>query len=193
MIHIKADPTSLGIPLAELYYYELSILSGDDVVSAGYRFYINYDIIYKWYDLITIGSLAGIDAVRIVGEVTIGIDRNYEEVEGGFATNEWSAAVKSHETAQTGIGYRRLYKGDVGHQRTIREQESLIDILLSKGIYQIIDSRFVPVIINQKNLALRKNTDKLISLPVEWSDSEQNETFTPQEIELGIGSDTEEY
>lgn len=193
MLHIKVDPASLGIPVEGLYYYEIALLHGDDIVLNDYRFYINYDTIYKSFDLICSSSLAGIDAVRVTGEVSMAIDRNYVETEGSFKVNEWSETIKSHEASQNGITYRRTFKGDMGHQRTIREQESLIDILLSKNIYQIIDGRFVPINILQKSIILRKTTDKLISLPVEWSLSEENESYTPQDINLGIGSDTEAY
>lgn len=193
MIHFKVDPATLGIPTAGLYYYEVAILDGADIIVSDYRYYINHDPCYKFYDFISIGSLAGIDCVRVAGEVSIGIDINFEEIEGGPSVNEWSQTVKSHESAQGGITFRRIFKGDIGYQRTIREQESYISTLLSRNIYQIIDGRFVPILFNRKNLLLRKNTDKLINLPVEWSLSEENESFTPQEINLGIGSDTEVY
>ncbi|MBV9989386.1 MAG: hypothetical protein JO301_17030 [Chitinophagaceae bacterium] len=193
LIHFKVDIATLGVPAGQLYYYEVGILNGADIVVAFHRFYINYDPLYKYHDIIAINSLGGIDTIRATGEVNNGLDRNAEDSEGGFSLSEWSDTIKSHESAQAAITYRRTYKGDIGHQRTIREQESLIEILLSRRLYQIIDSRFVPIIINQRNQALGKSTDKLVSFPLEWALSEANETYTPADIALGLGADTEEY
>lgn len=193
IIHIKTDPESLGIPTAELYWWEVSILKDDDVIVSGYRYYKNYDPVYNSTDLISFNSLGGLDSIRLTGEIASGIERNNQDAEGGFKTDEWSAIVKSHQSSQIGITYRRTFKGDVGYQRTIEEQESLIGILLSPLIYRIIDSRFVPVIINQKSLQLRKNTDKLVSFPVEGANSGEDEVFTPEHIDLGLGNDTEVY
>lgn len=193
IVHIKTDPASLGIPTADLYWWEVSIVKGVDIIVSGYRYYKNYDPVYNATDLISINSLGGVDTIRLTGEITSGIERNNQDAEGGFKTDEWSSIVKSHHASQQGITYRRTFKGDVGYQRTIEEQESLIGVLLSTLIYRIIDSRYVPVIINQKNLQLRKSTDKLVSFPVEGANSGEDEVFTPEHIELGLGSDTEEY
>lgn len=191
--HFKVTPDALELATGDLYRYKVAILKADELIVSDYCFYLSYDHLYKFFDLIYINSLGGVDAVRIIGETAIGIERTYEDSEGGFSNNEWSALVKGHEASQTGITQRRTYKGDVGHMRTEREQEAAIELLLSSAIYQIKDSRLVPILALNKIHTLRKTTDKLISFPIEWTLSETNDVFTPADILLGLGNDTEIY
>lgn len=205
IFHFKTDAATLGVIAAigtrKLYYYEVFIDverfvdGGIDVsrVVNEYRYYIDYTQRYSSFDFIYINSLGGVDTVRAVGEVANSIERNFDEVEAGFGNSEWNTLQKAHESFYTAITQRRSYKGDIGYRYTKAQQQALIELLLSRYVYQIIDSRLVPVLAVQKTQALGKTTDKLQSFPIEWQLSEANEVFTPHHILLGLGSDTETY
>ena len=198
--HCKTDVATLGLTAAvgskKLYWYEVSVeVVGNDtgIMVNGFRFYIDYTKRYRHHDFIYINSLGGVDTARAVGEVTTSIERDFEIVEGGFTANEWNTTIKGHDSFYTGITQRRNYKGDMGFRATKEEQYAMIELLLSQYIYQIIDSRLVPILALQKSQAMGKNTDKIQSFAIEWTLAETNETFTPQHIALGLGSDTETY
>lgn len=205
VFHFKTDAASLGVIAAigtrTLYYYEVYIdyhnfVSGTVDISRvvnPYRYYIDYTHRYNTFDFIYCNSLGGIDTVRAIGEMALSIERNFEEVEGGFNANDWNTLVKGHESFYTAITQRRTYKGDIGFRYTKAQQDALVELLLSQYIYQQIDGRLVPVLSISKSQALGKTTDKLQSFPIEWQLSETNEVFTPQNILLGQGSDTETY
>ncbi len=192
LYHIKCDASLfplLAMPAgASIYYYEISIVNGSgDYVINPYRFYIEYRPTYKSYNLVYHNSLGGVDAVKVRAEVDETIDRTFDESDGGMNINDWNSQVKTYETFYTGIQKRNHYKGDIGFQKNQAQQKSLTEILVSTSIYQHIGARWVPIINMQKSQDYGKTTDKIFSFPVEWGLSEQDEVFTPAEINFGIG------
>jgi hypothetical protein len=196
-LNVHADILGLTSVLAgkKLYYYDVSIINTatDAVVIDAYRFYINYDYFYNYYDLIYFNSFRGIDTIRVRGEVVEGIDRQYDDADGGFGSSEWNAIIKSAENKQVGIVGRKYYKGDIGYLNNKKEQQVLAEMLLSPYILQKIDSRFVPLLCMSKSKDFRNSADTRWSFPIEWQLAETNEVFTPEWINLGTGTDTETY
>lgn len=195
--HINIGYSSLDIDTLvsgdQVHYYEVSILDDTDtLIYAPHRLYVEYRAIYEYFDMIYHNSLGGLDIARIKGETTIGFEKEVQEMDGGMSVTAWNDRVKVGES----IHYttkRDIYKGNVGFVHSKAHQEALEDLIISPSIYQFIDGRFVPVLNIQRGLDLRKTSDKVFGLPIEWQLPFSNQVFTPKNIELGLGTDTETY
>lgn len=171
--------------------FKFSIIDASNAVLVNdYTINIQYRPVYKYYDLIFHNSLGGIDPVRIKGDVEWGIDKQFEETEGGFSYTEALATVKSHETKHNAITFSQTHKGDVGFLNTKREQDAMIELLISRSIYQYKDSRFIPILNIQKANPIRKSSDELFPFPIEFTTSIREENFTPEFVTLGLGDNT---
>lgn len=187
---LNIDTIAAGEPV---FYYDVSILnSADEVVYNPHRFYIEYRPKYEYFDLVYHNSVGGFDGVRAKGETSIAIEKETFDKDGGLSNDPFTATVKTGESSQNTVK-RDVYKGNIGFVRTRAHQEALQDILISESVYQFIDSRFVPVLNMQKSIELRKTSDTIYSLPIEWQIPFSNQVFTPKGINLGIGTDTETY
>lgn len=176
-----------------VFFYDVSILnSSDEVLYNPHRFYIEYRPQYEYFDLVYHNSIGGFDGVRAKGETAISIDKETIDKDGGLSNDPFTTRVKTGESSQS-ISKRDVYKGNIGFVRTRAHQEALQDILISESIYQFTDGRFVPVLNLQKSIELRKTSDTIYSLPIEWQVPFSNQVFTPKGISLGLGTDTETY
>lgn len=201
--HINVSPGFLNInALAKgdpVMYYEVSILDAADVLLYNsYRFYIEYRPQYTYYDLGFHNSLGGFDTIRVKGDTTWAIERDVTEAEGALTLDGFAATKKPGEITHSYISKRDTYKGDIGFIRTAdgsmkAPQEVMIELLISLSIWQLLDSRWVQVIGVQRGVDLRKSSDKKFSFPIEWAIPFYNSVFTPKEINLGLGTETETY
>ncbi len=200
LYHLNVSPTVLFQYVtitAKAVYYQVNVTdknSGTILVN-NYRIYIEQRPLYKkYYDLVYFNSLGGLSAVRVLGETAVTVNRDYDETDGGIKLN-WQDTVNTFETSHTNTRLQRDFKGDIGYlrNRSKKQQEAFIELLADGPKYQLIDNRWIPVTNLQKSADLGKNTDTLQSFPVEWSLSETNEVFTPEDALFGAGSDTEDY
>ena len=197
LFHIKTDPTTLGITVPDgeqLHWYEVSILDNNNIVVVGtYRYYIDYDTYYHYHDFIYINSLGGIDTARARGEIEYSFERAVDEIEGGFNLNNSVSTIKQAETIYRAINIKRTFKGDLGFRRSKPEQDSMIELLASTAIYELLDGNLIPLLQIQKTHSLRKTTDMLLPFAIEWQHAESNEVYTPSKVEIGAAVDTETY
>lgn len=196
LLHIAADLTTLGITglAGDVHYYDIRVSDGAaGYIAQTYRFYINYDPCYRYYDLYYHNSLGGFDPVRVRGEVTRFFDLDGRDAQGGLQLDDWESANKPFESLITGTTGRRRFAGTVGFANTPREQEALMEILYSESAFQLIDGRWVPIVRVTKSKELNKTTDDLWSFDVEWQLSAQSQSFTPEEQVFGDGDHTETY
>ncbi len=200
LIHINTSATALGVVAAttgkNIFWFEVSVVrnvDGSDVtVCNSYRYYLNYNNRYHWEDFIYVNSLCGIDSIRAEGVTQLVPERTFEESEAQADINDWNSTIKSKQFTQNNILFNRQYKGDIGLRDTEKEQYVLIDFMMSKAIYQLIDSRFVPVLYLSKTASISNNEDNSWNFPIEWAIAESNEVFT-DDLALGIVTDTETY
>ena len=196
IFHVKIDFTTLGIPSGErLHFIDCSIVNTSTFATVinSYRFYKDYKPLYNFYDFIYVNSLGGIDTARAAGELTVSIDRTFDVAEGGFNVTHWNDTVKAHALKQVNITLQRKWKGDIGFRQDKQEQLGLMDLLLCLRSYMIIDGNWVPLLSIQTYIDIHKTTDTKWGLPIEWQLAETNESYTPDYVALGAGSDTETY
>lgn len=201
--HLNISPSVLNISTladgADIMYYEVSILDAADVVLYNpYRLYLEYRPQYTVYDLGFHNSLGGFDTVRVTGDTTWSVERDITEAEGALTLDGWASTKKLAEVSHSYINKRDTYKGDIGFIRTAdgkmkAPQEVMIEILISTSIWQFLDSRWVQIISVQRGVELRKSSDKKFSFPIEWVLPFFNSVFTPKNVNLGLGTETETY
>jgi hypothetical protein len=195
--HLNIGFTQLSIAAAAggdpVHYYEISIINPTSAVEyAAVRMYVEQRPLYEYYDMIFHNSLGGVSTQRVRGELSIGFEKEVQQLDGSLSNQLWSDTIKAGESFHSSIK-KDTYKGDLGFFATKAHQDSCQDLLLSSSIYQWMDSRMVPVINLQKNVAFRKTTDKVFSLPIEWQLAFSNAVYTPAKVQLGIGTETETY
>lgn len=195
--HLNVGYTQLGINTiasgAPVHYYEVSLLNPSDVIEyAAVRFYVEQRPLYEYVDFIYHNSLGGVSTQRARGELTIGFEKEVQQMDGSLSNQSWDNIVKSAEGYHNNIK-KDTYKGDIGFFPSKAHQDSCQDLLISPSIYQWMDGRMVPVLNMQRTVNFRKSTDKVFSLPIEWQLAFSNAVYTPQRIQLGIGTETETY
>lgn len=195
--HLNVGFTQLGINTIAggdpVHYYEITLVNPSDAIEyAAVRFYVEQRPLYEYVDFIYHNSLGGVGTQRARGELMIGFDKEVQQMDGSMSNQGWNTVVKSAENYHNNIK-KDTYKGDLGYFASKAHQDSCQDLLISPSIYQWMDGRMVPVLNLQRNVSFRKTTDKVFSLPIEWQLAFANAVYTPQKIELGIGTETETY
>ena len=178
----------------QIWYYEVTIKHGVDIIVNPYRLYVEYRPSYQVYDLVYHNSLGGLDTVRVNGSVEKQYEKETETATGGPKNDEWTSHVRSAESFYSSIVLHKQYKGNIGllRTRTKEQQEALTELFVTKSIYMLYNSKWIPLKHQLKsvNLGSRKNTTE--GYPVEWELSETQQVWTP-DIPFGNGSDTETY
>jgi hypothetical protein len=193
LFRIKTGATELGLtsmqPSKQIHYYEIQVLKEDEltVLAASYRYYIEYRPLYSFYDIAFFGSLGGLETVRVKGTVDWSIETNSDDIEHVIYKDAVNTQKPQCQFSQTNTTKRDNFKGDAGWCRNKNEQESLVELTMSKGRYQIIDGRWIGLVNLKKNLDLRTSIDKTWSFPIEWSYGYSEKTFTPKWVALGPG------
>jgi hypothetical protein len=174
----------------QIFYYDVSVLGedGTTILAAPYRYRLNYTYLYSFSDFIFFSSLGGLDSLRASGEVSRTIERNSEEAEHIIYKDDHASDRPQHQFSQTNNFRRDDYKGDAGWSSTKAEQEALIELEISGGIYEVIDGRWIRVLNLKKSTELGSSTDKKWSYPIEWNYGYEETVFTPKKILLGAGT-----
>ena len=199
LAHINVSPAILGFTQAstgkKLLYFTAMIVNSDsgEAVTTPLTFYFDFRPRYKFFDLLFHNSLGGFDTVRVKGDITEGIAKDYTEADGGMSFNASAGRTKSSDLMHTGISVYKTFKGDAGWREDENAQDALTDLLLSKSIYQYRDGRYIPVVSIQKNVDIRITTDKKFSFQIEWQTAVTGNAYTPGALQLGIAPDTEQY
>ncbi len=193
LVHLKVDSITLGIDTISsnrCWYYEIEILdSTDTTIVAAHKFYIEYRPVYDYYDLVYHNSLGGIDALRVKGETDTSYSRAGTESEGGADVTQWNNETQPSEKMFSNILLARNYKGNIGNMntRTKAQQQSFVELLITRSLYMRFESRWIPVINLKESMPLGRKKDTLQGLEIEWALSESNEVFTPQDKFFGLG------
>lgn len=191
LFRIKAGAHDLGLDAIDtskkLYYYEVQVVKTSDggILAAPHRFYLEYRPLYSFSDILFFNSLGGLDAVRVKGEVTWSIENGGDDVEHITGNQAIDSDSPQSQYSQVNQVKKDNYKGDAGWCRSPMQQEALVELLLSKGRYEIVDGRWIGIVNLKKNLDLRLSTDKKWSFPIEWSYGYSDRVFTPKWAMLG--------
>lgn len=197
LFHFKAgaeqlDLQTLGVGKT-IHYYELRIQRVAEVLANPFRFYVDYNHQYHWFDWLFLNSTGGIDGLRIKGNYERDTEREISSAGNVKSMISINEPFKKGEFIHTGITLTKKWKGDVGYLPTPDEQESLLDLLSSIIVYERVDGKLLQVLILNKNQITAGSLDKRWSFPLEWRYAFSNDVFTPEKTLLGAGDNDEAY
>lgn len=188
----KSGVIPLGLqqlsPLKKIYYYDVSVTSGATTLAAPYRFYIDYNTLYDFHDFHYTNSLGGIDTTRLQGQFNWNISVTNDDLEHINAKEDFRSAFPVSQFSQANALKRDTYKGDIGWSRNQMSQEVLIELLLSRAIFENVGGRWIRIMNLTKSQDLRNNNDKKWSFPLEWNYGYADSVFTPKSVLLGTGT-----
>ena len=192
--HIDVSPAAWGLDaMTNVHYYEVAIKDGAGAYIVNpYRFYIDYNPYYSFWDFNYFNSLGGIDNIRIKGEVAIAVETTGEENEHVIYNDTFDTDRPTAQYTMANVLKRDSFKGDAGFQRTKLHQDALIDLLMNKGIFEQLDGRWIRINGLKKSIDLRSTADKKWSYPVEWTYGYDDSAYTPKHIGLGEGTALDE-
>lgn len=140
---------------------------------------------YNALSLLYRSSTGGLDTIRIRG--VIELDTTYQLQPTGkaqlpyYEQNNRITATSYQLPAQEVI----LYKGDIGHLKK-EEQDRLRDLYLQRELYSILDKHWWPLNLSIASLTLRTSTDKVWSMPIEFSlANEGDKYYAPRLADFG--------
>lgn len=185
---LEALGLQLLSPTKKIYYYEVSVTSGTDTIAAPYRFYVDYNRFYDFHDFHYFNSLGGIDTARLQGQFNRNVNIAADDLEHITNNESFTSSFPKSQYSQANALKRDSYKGDIGWSRSQLQQEVLIELLVSKGIFEIIGGRWIRVINLGKSQDLGNNNEKKWSFPLEWNYGYTDAVFTPKNVLLGAGA-----
>lgn len=194
LFHLPASVSHISdvlIDNRDIWYYDISVVDADDnVYAAVYRMYVDYRNYYHAFEFIYHNSLGGMNTMRVRGEWSEEMQRNYTDVQQAVVYGD-DAKMLPTENAVVNISKFEIYKGDAGWFNTKDMQDSIKDMLLSDSIYRILHNRWLRVVQLQKSQPMGESDDTKWSFPLQWRYTFDNTNFTPFNKDLGFGADDE--
>jgi hypothetical protein len=192
LFHCPAGLKQLGLdnlhPDKQIWYYDVQVVDADGGfdVSAPYRMYADYRMVYDPFSFTYHNSLGGMDTMRMRGdfdtEVTL-FGSDIQKATGGDFSNE----VLPVENDYVNISGYKTYDGDAGWQNTAAMREAMEDILYSDGVYRELFGRWLKVDVLTKSQKGPAKTDTKWSFPIKWRYTYDNTQFTPFGKDFGAG------
>jgi len=177
-------------PLLRIWMWSVEVLDNSNPaapvkMSEKFNFELDNRPEYNDIALLYRGSTGGLDTLRIRG--VIESKTGYQQQQTGSIRkpyfedgNKISASLYQLPSQES-----MLYTGDVGHLNK-EEQDRLRDLYLHREIYQVKNKRWWPLNFSIKDFGLRKSTDMLWSLPIEFSLAADGDFFyAPKNMDFG--------
>ena len=161
-------------------WYEVSVAIDDvgTVICKPQRFYIEYRAFYKTTDLLFVNSLGGIETIRLRGEIEANADYEKQQAEKIIPPEYFRNAILDNTIEDNYNREQEKFVGDTGFMAK-DSLDRLRDLVNNKQVYEINDSRLLPVNILTKNEKWYTNKQNLFSAGIEWQHAFTNEFYTP--------------
>jgi len=199
LFHMPAGVQQLGLdllsPAKKIHYYELRVEDPvQGVLTNPYRFYINYDYSYSYFDWVYLNSISGLDSFRIRGNSLRDIDREVSSASQLNVMKNINDQVKDGDTIDTGILLTKKWKADIGYLNTPEDQNGIADVLASLQVFEDMNGRWLRVRLTNKTQPLAGSDDTKWNFPLEWVYGYVNDKYTPDTEDIGDGdNDNEVY
>jgi hypothetical protein len=167
----------------DIWYYDIKIMDDTDVVES-FRFYCDYDTDYEKLLLHYFSSIGGFESLRLKGETEMADNREAE------ATEPYTSGFNASGEVYTRTGYSKLnigeqYKSNIGATDLINEQDLRREIFYSPSVYRLVNSRWWPVQVLNKNVSRGKLFEQVREMSIEWAYGFTNENYTPSFVTIG--------
>ncbi len=195
--HLNVSPSALGysVSMDDVLYWEVKVFrtGSNFIIADDFRFYKDYKPLYYYRDLVYTNSLSGIDTIRVAGAVMRSLGRSFQESDGGMSLTNSADLVKVGERSQQSILLTKKFKGDIGYRESPEDAASLVELLAAAKKYMLYSDRLVPVLVTETSKDLFKSNDTKWSFPIDIELADQNEVFTPDDVNLQVATDNETY
>jgi len=171
-------PLTPSIILTDADPTRLFALNADAAICQPLKLEKDYRPVYGGHQLIYRTSLGALDTITLRGEA---------DFENDYQRSQYAQVAFPDEYANG------LLRGRLGQQRAIEQRsikaatgflskyraDSLADLLLSEEVYEVMNGKLVPVIVNTSNVKLYSNSDRLFALEIQYSPAYSSQYYTP--------------
>jgi hypothetical protein len=195
LFHVPAGLQQLGLyalqPTKKIWYYDVWVEDGsNNIYAKTYRVYADYRKYYDVFSFIYHTSLGGMDTLRIRGDYDVEIVLSNTEIQQATG-GDFSMAKLPTENATVNISKYEKYTGDAGWMNTQRQQDACQDMLLSDGVYRVINNKWLRVVNLAKSQVMGGKSDTKWSFPLQWRYTYDNSQYTPANLDFGPGTNAE--
>lgn len=184
MVNLQAINPAKQIWRYTVQVYDFTVANAPQQASEAFLFEIDNRPDSNGLYLLYRGSTGGLDTIRIRGVVEKDPEYQMQQTgrvqlpyyEQGNKITPTLYPLPAQETV--------TYKGDIGHLKK-EEQERLRDIYLQRELYKVENRRWWPVNLSIKSFKLSQTTDKVWSLPVEFSLANDGDKYYAPNVDFG--------
>lgn len=175
----QIDTGSL-IPAGKLIVsYTVQVKVGSTVIVSPVTYTVDHRAFYDVYHLLYRNSVGGLDAVRLRGQVDFEADYLLQNATRTVPPSYWSNQNLLPQQVQDNTLETAKFTGDTGFL-SLETINRLRDLFLSPQVYELYDSKYLPVVTLNKSVKFYANKDSLLSVQVQWQRAFANEYYTPQ-------------
>lgn len=160
----------------QIYCWEVTVSTASALLAGPFRYELDNRPAYNPLTLHYVNSQGGLDSIRMTGAAESAIVRTAtvaERVTTGFNNNQVTAQLfASSIDLNTTISANTGFLGKT-------ELLALLDILVSRGVYQEKAGRWQPLVLTSQKIALPSSIGDLFSLPLEFQEGYKNSNWTP--------------
>lgn len=161
-----------------IVYYTVQVKTDTNTITAPFRFTLDYRNFESTYFLLYRNSLGGLDTLRLRGQVDLDNDYEYQKATRISAASYFSNNILQPQAIQKNNFETQKFTGNTGFLSQAA-MDNLRDLLLSKQIFEIVDGKLLPVILNKSNLKLWSSKDALYNMEIGWQRAYTNEFYAP--------------
>lgn len=158
--------------------YTIQVFADTTPITAPYTYTLDYRNFYNDYRILYRNSLGGLDSLRLRGQVDIDADYAYQKASRISTEAYYSNQNLLPQFIQKTNEETLKVVADTGFISKAAT-DNLRDLFLSKQIFEIAESKLLPVILTAENVKLRSNNDSLFALSVSWQRAFLNEFYAP--------------
>lgn len=169
----------LLIPGQDAVKYSIQVNAGATAVVSEYFFDLDHRNFYDTYQLLYRNSAGGLETLRLRGQVDFAADYDRDQAQKTVPPDYYTNLNLLPQSTDENTAETTKFKGDTGFI-SLEASEKLRDFFLSKQRMELLDGKFLPIILNTKTANFYSNKEQLISTQVEWTRAFTNFFFTPR-------------
>lgn len=179
-------------PTKTVHYWQLQVVkvstNPTEPLTTPHIFYLDNRQDYNDVTLHYRNSLGGLDSARVRGVIEYNAQRDFSQIERIVLHDYFTEHYINGRIGADNSTEQLIYKGDIGHLGK-EEQDRLRDIHLKREVWWGKQEKWLPVMLLTGTQPLRKSTDKLFAMPIEFTiASGGNYYYTPENVNLQDGN-----
>jgi hypothetical protein len=171
-------PMDIDNVVVRIVSYKVSVKVGADFIVNPVTYTIDHRNFYNATQLLYRNSIGAIETIPVTGQIDFEADYNRLQVQRSLPPSWYTNLNLLPQLADTAMDEAAKFKGNTGFLNQ-SAGDKLRDLFLSREKMEFKNGKFIPVVINQKNVKFFANREKLISIAIEWQPAYINNFYTP--------------